>query len=172
MQETIAFTVPAIPVAQPRQRHRIAGAPGRQFVQNYTPAKSPTADYKATVKLAAAEAYSGAPLSGPLAVGIVFVFPRRSKPDWIKKDSPWFATWKAGGRVPHITKPDRDNLDKSTLDALKGLLFCDDKQVCAGPPEKWIAAADEQAHVEISVEPLLPAEGAVLAMPPALYATA
>lgn len=154
MPERITFTVPAIPIAQPRQRHRIANGSHGQFVTNYTPAKSPVSEYKATVKMAASVA-NATVLEGPLLVSLVFVFPRGSKPSWLKKASPWFWPWKRGERVPHITKPDRDNLDKATLDAMKGLVFKDDKQACVGTLEKWIADAIEQPHVEITIEPLV-----------------
>src|SRR5687767_13234466 len=108
----ITFTVPTIPVAQPRQRHRVAMIHGKAMAMNYTPSKSPIADYKATVKMAAMQAYSAAPILGPLTVNIVFVFPRTAnKPTWLKRESPWFVAWKEGRRVPHISKPDRDNLD-------------------------------------------------------------
>lgn len=131
----ITFTVPAIPTAQPRQRHRIASAAGRQFVTNYTPSKSPVNDYKATVRMAAAKRYAGPPLDGPLAVRLVCVFASKRK-----------------ARVYKATKPDCDNLAKSTLDALNGLLFKDDGQVVRLTVEKWHAAADEQPHVAVEVE--------------------
>ena len=47
----IAFTVPALPVAQPRQRHRVASIGGRMVAQNYTPTKSPANEFKATVNI-------------------------------------------------------------------------------------------------------------------------
>ncbi len=55
----------------------------------------------------------------------------------------------------HTGRPDRDNLDKAVLDAMKGLIFRDDAQVCAGTIEKWIAAGDEQPHVTIVIEELV-----------------
>ena len=149
--DVIRFTVPGLPVAQPRQRHRIAAGAGRQWVQNYTPSKSPVNEYKAAVRLAAAQVVN-APLNGPLSISVVFVFPRGTKPTWLKKHSSWFWAWKDGQRVPHIARPDRDNLDKSTLDALKGIVFLDDKQAYCGRIEKWIAAGDEPAHVEVVIE--------------------
>lgn len=103
----------------------------------------PIAEFKATVKHAAALAYSGPPLEGPLVVNVLAVFPRPKLP---KK----FGT----GRLPHIKKPDRDNLDKAVLDALKGIIFADDKQACDGRIQKVIAAGDEQPHVEITIETL------------------
>lgn len=156
VMEAIKFTVPCVPVAQPRQRHRIIPGANGSFVSNYTPAKSPVNEYKATVKMAAHAVFAGSPLAGPLCVSMVFVMKRGGKPEWLKKESPWFWPWKEGHRVPHIVKPDRDNLDKATLDALKGLLFQDDKQACLGSIEKWIAAADEQPHVEVTIEQAAP----------------
>lgn len=152
---TIEFTVPAVPVAQPRQRHRIISSGGRTFAQNYTPAKSPVADFKATVRMLAAQAYQGPPLEGPIRVDVCFVFPRpKSRPPWIAKGSYWETEWKGGYRVPKITKPDRDNLDKGFLDALEGLLWVDDSQVCAGEPTKFHATKDEQPHVVVRIETL------------------
>jgi Holliday junction resolvase RusA-like endonuclease len=149
----IAFIVPAIPVAQPRQRHRIINANGKTFAQNYTPTKAPVNAFKAACQMAAQQAYQGPPLSGPLVASIVFVMPRtEGKPSWLKKDSPWFSAWKSGERVPHAgSKNDRDNLMKSVQDALNKLLFVDDGMIYAGPVEKWLAAHNEQPHVEITI---------------------
>lgn len=153
MPEAITFTVPAVPVAQPRQRHRIVHAKGKAFTSNYTPAKDPVNVFKAACQIAAAEAYKGPPLTGPLEVWITFVMPRK-KPSWLKKSSRWFAEWKAGDRVPHAsTRNDRDNLMKSLQDALNGLLWQDDGFIYAGPVEKWLAAEDEQPHVHVTVVP-------------------
>lgn len=57
-------------------------------------------------------------------------------------------------RIPHGKKPDRDNCDKSVMDALTGLLWVDDAQVCDGRLTKWIAAGDEQPHVMIEITPI------------------
>lgn len=138
----IAFTVPSVPVAQPRQRHRVLHLGGRTIAQNYTPTKSPVNEFKATIKLACSAAYNGPPLEGPLRVDVVAVFPRPKS--MTKKRGP-------NPRVPHTKKPDRDNLDKAVLDALKGLLFVDDCQAWCGEVTKWIAAGDEQPHVTIAV---------------------
>lgn len=58
-------------------------------------------------------------------------------------------------REPHTIKPDADNLAKSVLDALSGLLFHDDKQVASLVVTKQIAAGDEQPHVVVRVLELL-----------------
>lgn len=143
--DRISFTVPCVPVSQPRQRHRIQKTAVGAFVRNYTPAKHRVNDFKATVRLAAAQAYSGPPLTGPLSLTAVFVFPRPSRLLWKKRPMP---------RLPHSVKPDRDNCEKALLDALKGTLFVDDAQVCDGPIQKCYAAGDEQPHVEVVVTPI------------------
>lgn len=149
--QPITFTVPAVPVPQPRQRHRVVHAAGKAFASNYTPTRDPVNAFKAACKLAAADVYKGPPLTGPLYVGLTFVMPR-TKPSWLKKDSPWFPAWKRGDRVPHANaRNDRDNLMKSLQDALNGLLWEDDGLIYGGPVEKWIAAGHEQPHVEVYV---------------------
>lgn len=141
----IEFVVPAVPVAQPRQRHRVVHAGGRAFAQNYTPARDPVNSFKAAVQLAASQAYCGAPLEGPLRMSAVFVFPRPKSMHWKTRPMP---------RVWHTSRPDRDNLIKSVQDALNGILWRDDSQICAGEPVKLVAAGDEQPHVEIVIEVL------------------
>lgn len=143
MNTPLEFTVPALPKAQPRQRHRIISAGGRTFAQNYTPTKDPVNAFKATVRMAAEEAYQGAPLAGPLRVDLVFVFPRQKAKVWKSRPMP---------RYPHTGKPDRDNLMKSLQDALNGLVWTDDAIICAGDTQKWHAAGDEQPHVEVRIE--------------------
>lgn len=142
----INFSVPAIPIAQPRQRQRIInGKGGKSFASNYTPGKHPVNDFKAGVRMAACQAYQGAPLTGPLGVVVLLVFPRAKQQIWKTKPMP---------RLPHTKKPDFDNCAKAVLDALNGLLFMDDSQVCCAHIEKCIAAGDEQPHVQVTIETL------------------
>ena len=138
----IQFTVPAIPVAQPRQRHRIAGKGPKQFVQNYTPTNSPVNSFKAACQMAAAAVYQGPPLATPLIVRLVLVMPRTTAQIWKTRPMP---------RIPHVKKPDSDNLYKSLADALEGTLFVNDSQICDLKIEKWIASGDEQPHVEVCI---------------------
>lgn len=135
----ITFIIPAVPIAQPRQRHRII--PGTAFTSNYTPAKHPVNVFKASAQMAARLAYSGAPLEGPLIMDVEFVFPR---PAHLPKRL-------GDARVPHDVKPDRDNLLKSLQDALNGLLYRDDAQICSGLTTKWRASTTEQPHVRVSI---------------------
>ena len=134
----IHFTVPTLPVAQPRQRTRVAG----KKAINYTPQDAPVNAYKAALQQAATEAFSEAPLDCPLLLVVDFVLPRKKTLMWKKKPMP---------RMRHTIKPDIDNLLKSTKDALSGLLYRDDAQVCSVQATTWIASGDEQPHVEIRI---------------------
>ena len=137
----IEFKVPAVPVAQPRARATSIGGHARV----YEPTSHPIAAFKASVRLAASCAFSGGALTGPLRVDCLFLFPRPKSLIFKKRDMP---------RVRHIKKPDADNLAKSVLDALNGLVWVDDCQVCECVLTKWIAAGDEQPHVLVRVTEL------------------
>ena len=141
----ITFTVPCIPVAQPRQRMRVIALPGRQpFAQNYTPKNDPVNAFKAAVQQAAVKVHSAAPLDGPLACFIEFVLPR---PGSIPKRE-------GTGRRWRDKKPDAENLAKSVLDALTGLVWRDDAQVAWLLVQKTEAALEEQASVAVTIERL------------------
>ena len=138
----IEFIVPAIPVAQPRQRSRVIfGKGGQAFAHNYTPAKDPSNVFKATVRISCQAVFGLAPLEGPLAATLCFVMPR---PQSLPK--------KYGiGRLPSTKKPDLDNLCKSVFDALNGILWVDDSHIQSLSCSRWVAAENEQPHVSISV---------------------
>lgn len=142
--QKIQMRVPGVPVAQPRVKAFSRG--GHAGV--YTPTKTTkgasngVAEFKAAIRLMAAQQRSGGLMSGPLRVDLEFVFPRQSSRVWKSKPMP---------RYRKTTKPDRDNLDKLVMDALKGVLWIDDNQVCAGSIDKWHAAGGEPPHVLITV---------------------
>lgn len=139
-RKQIVFTVPAVPVAQPRPRAAI-GHHGRAMVYG-AKKEHKVHSFKATVRLVAQQNYHGAPLTGPLYLGITFVFPRPKSMIWKKRPMP---------RVPHVTRPDADNCVKTILDALNELVFVDDAQVAACYCEKLIASGDEQPHVVVTI---------------------
>jgi Holliday junction resolvase RusA-like endonuclease len=141
----IAFIVPAVPVAQPRQRHRVVPSGGRPFVQNFTPAKHPVQAFKASVRLAARDAYQGPPLDGPVGIVVVFAMPRPGRLMWKKRPMP---------RCLHVSKPDLDNLAKAVKDALTGLLWRDDAQIAHANLSKVYASGEEQPSVRIEVSSL------------------
>jgi Holliday junction resolvase RusA-like endonuclease len=147
MQDAITFTVPCVPVAQPRQRHRVAVINGHTRAMNYTPASSPVNAFKATVRLAASAAYQGPPLDEPLGLSAVFVLPRPKSLCWKRRPMP---------RCRHVGRCDLDNFTKALKDALKGLLWVDDNRVLEYLPPFGIvvASGDEQPHVEVTVRRL------------------
>ena len=123
----VTLHIPLIPHAKARPRV----VNGRA----YTPAA--TTAYERSIKLAAAHL---SPLSGPLSVSVVFIFPR-------------LKSSRSAAREVKATRPDIDNLLKAVLDGLNGVAFHDDGQVVQIGGAKWIAAADEEAHLEITIEP-------------------
>jgi Holliday junction resolvase RusA-like endonuclease len=140
----IEFTVPAVPVAQPRQRTTAdINDDGVITVQNYTPTKHAVNAFKATVRMVAASVYKGAPLEGPLRMEIVLVFPRPRKLIWKVRPMP---------RQWHTIAPDSDNVAKAVKDSLSKLTFRDDSQICDLIVKKFIAAGDEQPHAKITIQ--------------------
>lgn len=147
----ITFRVNAVPLAMPRP-HATSFA-GRAQVYNPTKRKNSDGqwvsngirEFKASVREAAEAVYKGRPLRGPLFLRIVFVLPRPQVMRWKTKAMP---------RVRHSVKPDLDNLEKTVKDSLKGVTWIDDSQVASVKKSKWIAAGNEQPHVEIEIKPL------------------
>lgn len=137
------FTVPTVPVAQPRQRHRIVqGHNGRMFASNYTPKNDPVNAFKAAIQLAAADVLGGPPTDSPVVVTLTCVMPRPKGKVWKTKPMP---------RYPHTSKPDAENIGKAVLDALTGLAWRDDSQVYSLLIEKYVAAGNEAPHVDIEI---------------------
>ena len=63
--------------------------------------------------------WDGAPIDGPVALSLIFIFPRvKSAPK----------------RVFHIVTPDEDKLCQAALDAMTGVAFTDDARVFAPTP--------------------------------------
>jgi Holliday junction resolvase RusA-like endonuclease len=112
-------------------------------VRNYLPSAHPINAFKATVRMAARQAYDGKPLEGPLSATMVFLFPRTKAMTWKTKPMPraWFTR-----------KPDADNCAKGVLDSLNDWLFVDDSQVVTLIVEKLYAAGDEQPGVYVVIE--------------------
>lgn len=138
----IQFTVHAIPVAQPRQRHRVVTSGGRSFAQNYTPARDPVNVFKQACCDAAWQVIKQ-PLLGPVQVRLVFIFPRPASITRKRGTNP---------RVWHAKKPDVDNVYKALADALEGICWVNDSQICSVEMRKVIAAADELPRVEVRID--------------------
>lgn len=127
----ITIRVLGDPKAQPRGRSSsFIGRDGKPKSLIYDPG---TADsWKELVAWAAKKHRPARPIAGPVRIDITFLF-RRPKSKSRKCDP--------GGRIPHIAKPDRDNLDKAVLDTLTQLNFLeDDKLVYTGMISKFYTA--------------------------------
>lgn len=141
----IRFEVPGVPVAQSRQKHTTKRTKaGKTFMQNYTPKRDPVNAFKATVAQVASQ-HVRVPITGPVRISIEFIFPRLLGMVCKKK---------AMDRQWEDSKPDSDNLEKSTWDALKGIAWNDDAQVCDSRVVKFFASGDEVARTIITIEPL------------------
>jgi Holliday junction resolvase RusA-like endonuclease len=85
------------------------------------------------------------PLDGPLAVKVIFLFPRTSNQLWKTKPMP--RAWKP-------KKPDIDNLQKSLFDALTKLAWRDDNQICSLIAETQTASGEESPCVMVAIRRL------------------
>lgn len=117
MTFSVTFHLDINPVPKGRPRFSKIGG----FVRSYTPKK--TSDYEAQIKTQAQAVMTREPLETPLAAFLCFRLPiPKSYP---KKRA---QSCLAGSERP-IKKPDLDNLAKSVLDALNGIVYLDDAQL-------------------------------------------
>jgi Holliday junction resolvase RusA-like endonuclease len=140
---TISFKVPAVPVAQPRQKNRVVTKNGKPIVMRYTEERHPVQTFRVAIQTAFSAAHAGPPIDGPVGVSILFVMPRPKSMTW--KSRPMPRVHRRSGRG------DWDNLAKAFTDALKHLAWRDDSQIAYASVEIKIAAGDEQpcAHATI-----------------------
>jgi Holliday junction resolvase RusA-like endonuclease len=113
--QQIEFTIPG----RIRGKGRPKFARRGKFVQAYTPAD--TANCEAMVRSLGAEAMAGtSPFEGPLVLDVTLT--QNTPPSWSKKKR---------AAALHITgKPDVDNIVKLLGDALNGIIWGDDSQIC------------------------------------------
>lgn len=132
----VCFSVPCVPVPQPRQRHRVVRSGPKAYATNYTPAKHPVNAFKAAVMLAARQEWKDEPLEGPVYLRLRFRFP-------LPASATVALTRRvaAGEHVPYIAKKrnDGDNLEKAVWDALTGICFHDDGQISLWQGERVYA---------------------------------
>jgi Holliday junction resolvase RusA-like endonuclease len=133
------------------------GGSKKSFLHNRTgkiivvDANKHTKTWRDSVRAAAIEVYKGHPLTGPISVDYTFYFNRpnshhgtgRNK-DMVRASAPGF----------HTIKPDLTKLIRSTEDALTGLIWKDDSQVCRRMDEKKYVDDDEKEGVLITILPL------------------
>jgi len=134
------------PMAQKRHKHASRGRDGKPlpFVKTY----DPSAKDKRSLRSIVQEQAPVKPLLGTLRVDCFFYFKYR-KGDYgtgrnkgkLKDSAP---VWKDTGK-------DRDNCDKFVLDALTGVFFLNDSQVCDG---RIIKKYSERPRTEIHITKL------------------
>jgi Holliday junction resolvase RusA-like endonuclease len=124
------FTIPGDPKPKGRPRASVNKHTGR--VQVRTPDK--TREAEQTLAARAMEFRPPEPLTGPLHVDVIFVLPVPKS--WSK----WKHEAAEAGHYFHTSKPDRDNLVKLFKDALNGLFWLDDSQICMGFTQKVYGA--------------------------------
>jgi Holliday junction resolvase RusA-like endonuclease len=114
---TLQFVIPGPPIGKGRPRFSTAGGKPR----SYTPAV--TRDYEALIAARAAEAMQGnAPLQTPLTV---YIYAYMSIP----------LSWSKAKRQAALdgdiypARPDVDNIAKTVLDGMNGVVYEDDAQV-------------------------------------------
>ena len=144
----LTFRVFGEPKAQPRQRSFVlrgrGGKPildkaGAPIVRTYDP--STAEGFKNAIAIAAKEFRPASPIAAPITLAADFLFARPQR--LMRKKDPI-------GRIPHVSKPDRDNVEKSLTDSLKAIGFIvDDCQICAGEIRKFYVAMGESPGAEI-----------------------
>jgi Holliday junction resolvase RusA-like endonuclease len=112
------FIVYGLPIAKGRQRFRRVGS----FVRTYTPAK--TVGYETLVSQVAKVAMgTEAPLETPVSVCVYVKMPIPAS--YSKKRVEACLS----GQERHLKKPDLDNICKSVLDGMNGIVYKDDCQI-------------------------------------------
>lgn len=134
----LRVVIPGDPCAQGRGRAVRFGAGARVI----DPAKSRS--WKGAAQVHYMKAAMGMPCPafpcGPLTVQIDAYFKRPALPKRV-----------GTCRLPRPSRPDCDNLAKSTMDAANGILWSDDAQIVALTVQKWYAAQGDAPRVEVSV---------------------
>ncbi len=135
----LTLRIPGVPQARPRPKVTTIGG----FARMYQPGGAAKKHFELVKQIAEQQWGGNAPLDCPVSVICEYVFPRQTSKIWKTKAMP---------RYKHITKPDRDNLDKLVLDALESAnVVCNDSRVWDGHSQKWHAAVDEQPHTVVTV---------------------
>lgn len=115
----VSFEIEIDPVAQPRPKAARIGT----SIRIYTPQGVRVKSYKSAIKKAfldaAGENFEEGP-NGPIHLVVKFLF---------KRPADKLRVSESDVIIPHLKKPDVDNLVKSVMDALNGVAWHDDSQV-------------------------------------------
>lgn len=117
MTFSLTFHVDINPVPKGRPRFSKVGG----FMRSYTPKK--TSDYETEVRTQAQTVMTREPLETPVAVYLYFRLPIPRSHSKKRQEAC------LNGSERPIKKPDIDNLAKSVLDGLNGVIWRDDSQI-------------------------------------------
>ena len=136
--KSLSFYALGTPVGQPRPRSCKRGK--RSGVYNPRTAD----EWKAAVAAAAKAAWDGRQFTGPIRLSITA---------WMSRPKSHFRAdgqLKPGAPRWHVSKPDRDNVEKAVMDAITNAgIWTDDSLVCDGPVRKLYANGQPGAEVRI-----------------------
>lgn len=127
----ITFDVPGVPVAKGRGRAYVRTVGGHARAGVYTPEKTRRAEESFAAR--AIGHRPAQPISGPIAIDVLFVLPVP-------------ASWSAKKRATvtaHTSRPDLDNLLKLFKDALNGVFWLDDRQIFSVQARKVYGAVPQ-----------------------------
>ena len=136
MSSTTSLWIPGKPIAQPRAKATSINGKARM----YQP-KGPIAPYKQQIAIEARKFFNQ-PLFGPVRLVVQCYLPRPKAKVWKTKPMP---------REWHTSKPDIDNLAKAIMDALNGIAWNDDAQVCETIAAKYVSSGSEDVGVRIGI---------------------
>lgn len=124
----LTFFAVGEPRGQPRARAFARVVNGKAFVRMYDPCSAEA--WKSKIAEAARAVAPFIPLTGPIRMDAVFVFPRPKAHYGSGSNADKLKAWAA---QYHTGKPDIDNLVKALADCCTTLGFWrDDAQICAG----------------------------------------
>lgn len=135
-RHVVSFSVACLPIPQPRQRHRVIRSGPKAYATNYTPSKHPVNGFKAAIMFEARK-WCDRPLPyGPIEIRLRFRFPLPTSAKAADRRA-----IEAGKMLPYVAKlrNDGDNLEKAAWDALTGILYADDGQICRWSGERVYA---------------------------------
>lgn len=127
------FTVFHEPIGQPRHRVSTRGSHARM----YLPSSHPVHGFKKAIQLAFGQKKC---FQLGVEIEIQAWFPRPKSKIWKTRQMPAYR---------HTKKPDIDNVTKAILDALNGLAWVDDAQVCSATIRKYVCDGVSVPRVEI-----------------------
>ena len=133
----IRFTLQVEPMSLQTSGKRMVIRGGRPlFFKN-----AKAAEYQRTIKVLAKSHIPSEPLTGPLIVDFIFIIPRPGRLN--RKSDP-------DGLIPCPARPDRDNLQKGTQDALSDF-WIDDGQIFDGRTAKFYAEKGGDARIIVTI---------------------